>query len=326
MFEIKLKIQKKWLDIKLRKNKEYTAKQVRDTSLFALLISSFLKLTALVFFGLIIIFPFAFMLSISLMPVDQADNLKNNFTFWPESLEWSNFSAAASETATGKSYWFSFGLTFTNVLFSIVTKLFVTMLCGYAFSLKQWKGKNIVWTIFIALLVLPEVALLNGQYYVVTKIDNSIGWKKDFMGIITIIAIPFIASIFTALMFRNAFEAIPKRMKEVAMVDRAVGMKYFFKIAVPMVTPTTLTVVILTTIASWNSYLWPALVAGTDYQIMSVWLFGVGRIEIGGEEKILQSIKMAGAILVVAPMFIFYFLFRKRIMRSISRQGSAIKG
>jgi|GEM_PF-5102905 sn-glycerol-3-phosphate transport system permease len=76
------------------------------------------------------------------------------------------------------------------------------------------------------------------------------GIKDNFFGMVFLVAIPFVASIFNALMFRNAFEAIPGRIKEVAMVDGAVGWRYLFKIAIPMVVPTILTVVILTALAS----------------------------------------------------------------------------
>ncbi|TKA59331.1 ABC transporter permease protein [Mycoplasmopsis bovis 8790] len=327
MFGTKLRIRQWWSNIKLRKNKETTANQVRDNSIASLVTWSFLKIAILVFFAAIVLFPFFYMLTISFMPKSQAEELQSHFSFWPKSWEWQNYVEAAKGSDNSKGYWYAFWLTFANVIFSIVLKIFVTMLCGYAFSLKKWRGKEIMWGFFISLLVLPEVALLFGQYKVVISLDNQFDVLKSFMGAIAMIALPFVASIFNALMFRNAFEAIPGRIKEVAMVDGAVGAKYLFKVAMPMVQPTTLTIIILTTLASWNSYLWPALLfTGKGYEIMSVWLFEVGREDIDNVTRIHQNIKMAGAVLVILPMFVFYFVFRKRIMASISRQGSAIKG
>ncbi|WP_416737921.1 carbohydrate ABC transporter permease [Mycoplasmopsis meleagridis] len=327
MFEIGLKIQKWWSNIKLNKNKEITTQQVHETR-FALMAFGFgLKLFGLVLFALVILFPFFFMIMISLMPREQAEALKTTFTLIPREWTWSNFVTAATTSNLGTKYGDGFVLTFVNVLFSIVIKTFVTMLAGYAFSFKNWKGKNIIWSLFMALLVLPEVALLSGQYRVITELDKLTEIKKYFTGIIAVIAVPFIASIFTALMFRNAFSSIPSRLKEVAAVDGAIGAKYFFKVAVPLVTPTTLTVVILTALASWNSYLWPSLVSNGNFQVLSLWLFSVGQEQQpDGQVILLQSIKLAGALLAIAPMFGFYLLFRKRIMASISRQGSAIKG
>lgn len=327
MFGTKLRIRQWWSNIKLRKNKDTTANQVRDNSVASLVTWSFLKIAVLVFFAAIVLFPFFYMLTISVMPKEQAEELQSHFSFWPKSWEWQNYIEASHGSKDSKGYWYAFWLTFANVIFSIVLKIFVTMLCGYAFSLKKWRGKEFMWGFFISLLVLPEVALLFGQYKVVISLDNQFGVLKSFMGAIAMIALPFVASIFNALMFRNAFEAIPGRIKEVAMVDGAVGARYLFKIAMPMVQPTTLTIVILTTLASWNLYLWPALLfTGSNYEIMSVWLFQVGRENIDNVTRIHQNVKMAGAVLVILPMFVFYFIFRKKIMSSISRQGSAIKG
>ncbi|TQF51660.1 ABC transporter permease [Mycoplasmopsis bovis] len=327
MFGTKLRIRQWWSNIKLRKNKDTTANQVRDNSVASLVTWSFLKIAVLVFFAAIVLFPFFYMLTISVMPKEQAEELQSHFSFWPKSWEWQNYIEASHGSKDSKGYWYAFWLTFANVIFSIVLKIFVTMLCGYAFSLKKWRGKEFMWGFFISLLVLPEVALLFGQYKVVISLDNQFGVLKSFMGAIAMIALPFVASIFNALMFRNAFEAIPGRIKEVAMVDGAVGARYLFKIAMPMVQPTTLTIVILTTLASWNSYLWPALLfTGSNYEIMSVWLFQVGRENIDNVTRIHQNVKMAGAVLVILPMFVFYFIFIKKIMSSISRQGSAIKG
>ncbi len=327
MFGTKLRIRQWWSNIKLRKNKDTTANQVRDNSVASLVTWSFLKIAVLVFFAAIVLFPFFYMLTISVMPKEQAEELQSHFSFWPKSWEWQNYIEASHGSKDSKGYWYAFWLTFANVIFSIVLKIFVTMLCGYAFSLKKWRGKEFMWGFFISLLVLPEVALLFGQYKVVISLDNQFGVLKSFMGAIAMIALPFVASIFNALMFRNAFEVIPGRIKEVAMVDGAVGARYLFKIAMPMVQPTTLTIVILTTLASWNSYLWPALLfTGSNYEIMSVWLFQVGRENIDNVTRIHQNVKMAGAVLVILPMFVFYFIFRKKIMSSISRQGSAIKG
>ncbi|WP_029512721.1 carbohydrate ABC transporter permease [Mycoplasmopsis iners] len=326
MFEIGLRIRKWWSNIKLRKNKENTAQQVHETRISLMVLGFSLKLFGLVLFALVILFPFFFMVMISLMPKEQSDLLKTSFSLIPKEWVWKNFVTAASTSNSGTKYGDAFVLTFINVLFSIVVKTFITMLGGYAFSLKNWKFKNVIWSFFIALLVLPEVALLSGQYRVISILNNTTHINNYFTGMVTIISLPFIASIFSALMFRNAFSAIPNRLKEVATVDGAVGAKYFFKIAVPMISPTTLTVVILTALASWNSYLWPSLVSNGNFQVLSLWLFSVGKEEIDGSEYLLQSVKMAGALLAIAPMFGFYLLFRKRIMASISRQGSTIKG
>ncbi|AIA29585.1 ABC transporter permease protein [Mycoplasmopsis californica] len=342
MFETKLKIQQKWQNSRLKRTRDSVTQQVRDNSLASLVTKYFVKLILLVFFAMIVMIPFAYMILIASVDNNQADQIKQGTSgLWPQSWQlFSNLRKAAVGSAKAfwpwqkgweRGYLFSFFLTIANVLISIVLKIFLTMLLGYAFSLKKWRGKNLVWSILIMMLVLPEVALLSGQKWVVVQMNNAIKPPShDKFGLFNynlfVIAIPFVASIFNALMYRNAFESIPNRMKEVAMVDGVVGAKYLFKIAIPMVTPTTLTIVILTTLASWNSYLWPSLIAGRDYRVMSVWLFDVGTDNTTSDARIFYNIKMAGSIMVIAPMFIFFFFARKKIMNAISRQGSTIKG
>ncbi|WP_338822296.1 carbohydrate ABC transporter permease [Mycoplasmopsis felifaucium] len=342
MFETKLKIQEKFANSILKKKRDLVTQQVQDSSLLSLFTKSFFKILLLCLFGLVVLIPFAYMILMATMGNQQADLVKNGQAgIWPNEFKFfGNMKSASNPDNKGiwpweadwqQGYLFSFFLTFCNVLLSIALKIFVTLFLGYAFSLKKWYGKEFIWFILMSLLILPEVALLAGQQWVVLKIKNVVqpdaqGDTSLFIYNLFIIAIPFVASVFNALMYRNAFEAIPSRIKEVAMVDGVVGFKYLFKIAIPMVSPTTLTIVILTTLASWNSYLWPSLVAGTDYRVMSVWLFGVGRETSTQDERVFDNIRMAGAILVILPMFVFYFLFRKRIMSAISRQGSTIKG
>jgi probable ABC transporter permease protein MG189 len=84
------------------------------------------------------------------------------------------------------------------------------------------------------LLVLPEVALLAGQYSIVSKLN----WLQGPQRVLAL-AMPFAASVFSGFMYRNAFEAIPNSVRESAMLDGASGFKFFTQIALPMVKPTT---------------------------------------------------------------------------------------
>ncbi|WP_416374041.1 ABC transporter permease subunit [Mycoplasmopsis cynos] len=150
-------------------------------------------------------------------------------------------------TATS-GYWQSLMVTSFNVLLSVFIKIFITFLMGYAFSLRNWRFKGFIWFLALALLVLPEVALLSGQYSVVIKTNL----RSSLFTILLAMVLPFSASIFNTVMYKNAFEAIPGRIKEVSLVDGASGLKYLFKVAFPMVIPTTLTIVILTALASFK--------------------------------------------------------------------------
>ncbi|VEU76512.1 carbohydrate ABC transporter permease [Mycoplasmopsis columboralis] len=342
MFELKLRANRYFVGKKLKRNQERVSSQVREKNLYSVILSSLLKLFVLCLFGVAVIFPFVFMILISFMNDTEAGSLKTTFTLLPSfkggtsyvygegnvNLDtWSAVVANTYNKAISSGYWDSFILTTVNVFVSVFLKVFITSLMGYAFSLKTWRGKGLIWFLALALLVLPEVALLSGQYIVVLKT----GLFKTFFLFVIAVAAPFSASIFNTVMYKNAFEAIPGRIKEVSLVDGASGAKYFFKIALPMVVPTTLTIVILTSLSSWNAYLWPSVIStigDTKFEVISVWLFkaGLNPDDPNSGANIAVNVKLAASIIVILPMFIVYLFARKWIMRAVSRQGSTIKG
>ncbi|WP_027121406.1 carbohydrate ABC transporter permease [Mycoplasma leonicaptivi] len=346
MFELKLKLQKRLIKKKLIKSQEKVSSQVTDKTISGRVISSVLKLSVLVFFGLIVLFPFIFMVLISFMNDKEAAELSTNAAKLIPSFgegqtflyvegnpnltglsiqPWAVVVANTYKRAITSGYFSSLGLTTLNVIVSVFFKIIVTFLLGYAFAIRKWRGKGFVIFVSLALLVLPEVALLSGQYVVVVKTGLNLSYFKFVLAM----ALPFTASIFNTIMYKNAFEAIPGRIKEVSAVDGAIGLKYMVKVAFPMVMPTTLTIGILTALASWNAYLWPSVIAtaGRKLEVISVWLFKAG-IDPNYQDAgpVLLNIKMAAALLVILPVFVFYLIFRKRIMAAISRQGSTIKG
>ncbi|VEU65674.1 glycerol-3-phosphate transporter membrane protein [Mesomycoplasma conjunctivae] len=318
MFITKLKIRKHFSDLKAKKISETITSQVRDTTIWSSIFSLISKFLVLFIFGIFIIFPFYFMLVYALAPEEQILDGRTAI-YWPKYFDFSNFAKAAQE-----GYFEALGWTVLVTLISVVAKIFFSMTFGYAFSLKKWKFKKLSWVIFLSILVLPETALLTGQYRIMVLLQWNIGPQ-------TILALtaPFVASVFSGFMFRNAFEDIPDRIKEASMVDGCSNVKYFFKVAIPMVTPTIWTVGILTAFAAWNSTLWPLLILqGTKTSTLNIWLLNVGKA--GEEDQVasgfFKNIRMAGAILTILPMFIIYFGFRKRILKAISRQGSTVKG
>ncbi|UUM20012.1 MULTISPECIES: carbohydrate ABC transporter permease [unclassified Mycoplasma] len=342
MFELKLRAKQHFISKKLNKNQERVSSQVREKNLYAVILSSFLKLLVLTFFGVLIIFPFVFMILVSFMNDREANSLDITFTLIPsfskgigyvpkEGLtnfdHWADIAKNTYSRALTTGYWSAFILTSANVLVSVFLKVFITSLMGYAFSIRNWKGKGILWFISLALLVLPEVALLSGQYIVILKT----GLFKNFFLFVIGVAAPFAASIFNTVMYKNAFEAIPGRIKEVSLIDGSSGAKYFFKIALPMVLPTTITIIILTSLVSWNAYLWPLVISNigsNGYEVISVWLFkaGLDPEDPDSGANIAINVKLAASIMVILPMFVVYLFARKWIMRAVSRQGSTIKG
>lgn len=310
----------------LKSRQEEMAKPIEDTKPLPIILSWAYKILILVFFGLILIFPFYFMINESLLNQNWQDTWSRDSIIWyPHDLNsnkialyWSNFKKAL-ESGYGKAILFTAAIT----ALSVVLRIFFSVTFGYAFAIKKWTGKNQWWGFFLMLLVLPEVALLAGQYSIVSKLN----WLQGPQRVLAL-AMPFAASVFSGFMYRNAFEAIPNSVRESAMLDGASGFKFFTQIALPMVKPTTWTVAILTAFASWNSYTWPLVVLGKNWKgawtVMNIWLRDTGKDPI--DDRVYVNIRMAATILAILPMMIVYFVLRKRIMNAISRQGKATKG
>ncbi|UIF66784.1 carbohydrate ABC transporter permease [Mesomycoplasma hyopneumoniae] len=321
MFILRLKIRKFISDRKTARVIENINSQVKNDNLISAIFNFIFKFIVLFVFGIFIIFPFYFMFVYALAPEDQILDTRLP-VFWPNQFTWDNFTKAAQS-----GYFKALGITASVSLIAVVGKVFFSMTFGYAFSLRKWRFKQLSWAIFLSILVLPETALIIGQY----RIMVMLGWNDGFQSIFALTA-PFIASVFSGLMFRQAFEEIPDRIKEASMVDGCSRIRYFFKVAIPMVSPTIWTVGILTALAAWNATSWPLVILqsnSANVQTLNIWLLqkvGVADETMQVPGGYFKNIRMAGALLAVLPMFIVYFVFRSRIMKAVSRQGSTVKG
>ncbi|WP_444704794.1 carbohydrate ABC transporter permease [Mycoplasma sp. 332] len=344
MLSTSLKLRYKREKSALKSKQELMSKPYSTTNVWGKIFSWSFKISILTFFSFLVVLPFYFMIEQSLVDPRFYGQPGSKIAWWP--FDYEKFLSNGKEFGgnLGTSFYFSNflqslqegylqALVFTAgfTALSVVVRLFFATTLGYALSLRNWRGKNAFFGMLLSLLVIPEITLLSLQYTLVSK-AGWIGTKNPL--IIISMVVPFATSIFNAYMYKNAFEAIPNSVKESSMLDGASGIKYFFNVALPMVKATTWTVIILTALASWNSYTWPALLwdaapgkTAGYYAPINLWLFTTGRVEVdGGEAQIILSVRMAATILAILPMMIVYFVLRKRIMAAISRQGNATKG
>lgn len=323
MFKIKLKIQQFLGNIRINFIKEKVGRMPAHSSLISTIIKTILKLFVLLFFGTIILFPFVYMISIALMSdleVETMDKVGTAFQLFPKEAMWGNFKRAYQD-----GYLTALLNNILVTAMSIVARIIITALMGYGFAIKKWRFKKTLWAVFLGMMMIPEVALITSQYKVIATLNMTTGgWV--FLAMV----LPYASSVMSAFMFTNAFNSISDRIKEAAAVDGCGSMTYFWKVAFPMVRPTIWTVTILTAFASWNAYMWPTLITSGDSSkyVLSTWLFNTGK-KIGDQGQtlgILKNVRMAASIIVTLPMFIAYFLFRKRIMDAVGKRGSTVKG
>lgn len=294
-----------------RKASEKVGMTVRETNGFATAIKLCIKMLILIAVGIFIIFPFYYMFTISLMSQTTVEN-PGGIPLFASNPSLQNY-LYVLKNGYLKAFVFSILVMLTNV----VLKLIVCIMMGYAFGMYEFRGKKALWAFLIITMAIPEIALIAAQYDVATGLALTSG-PMTVVGL----AIPFVAQVFTVYMFKNAFETIPTSVKEAAMIDGVSGVDFFFKIAVPMISSTIWTVVILTAFTSWNSYVWPSLILGgsTDWNTMTLWIFNVSQGSVDGRH--LDNIQMASATLTVLPTIIVYVILKKRIDNTVAATGA----
>lgn len=202
-------------------------------------------------------------------------------------------------------------------LFMVVTTalmLIVTVLAAFAFARLDFKGKNLAFTLLLALMMIPSELVVITNYITVTEWDL----RNTFTGLI----LPSVASVFYIYLLKENFAQIPDELYYAAKVDGTSDLKYLFKVMVPICTPTVVTVAILKAIECWNSYVWPRLVSEKEeYYLVSNGLQNIRENGFGRENI---PAMMAAAVLISLPLIVLFIVFRKKIMAGVARGG--VKG
>lgn len=287
-------------------------------------------------FALFMLTPFLFMIFASLVDATAfeqftlfADFSKLGFENWT----FSNYQAIFAKTYInnlGKEVArSSFAQYFLNTIIVAVSSTAVTVvtavLAAFAFARLEFKGKNLLFALLLATMMIPGEMMVITNYQTTIQLD----WKFTFSALIFVHGV----SVFYIYYLRQTFQQIPNELYLAAKVDGVTDIGYLFKVMIPIAMPTIMTILILSLMGAWNSFIWPNLVANGN------WLQGKGvktnydmRLVSNGLMSLFSSdiakgqdaIKIAGSMVVTAPLFVFFIVFRKYIMRGVSRSG--IKG
>ena len=204
---------------------------------------------------------------------------------------------------------------FTNtIVFTVVTTLLmlvVTVLAAFAFARLNFRGKDLAFTLFLSLMMIPTELVVITNYVTITNADL----RNTFTGLI----LPSVTSVFYIYLLKENFSQIPDELYYAAKVDGTSDLKYLFKVLIPICKPTIVTITILKVIECWNSYVWPRLV--TDDQAYFLVSNGIQEIRENGfgRENILAM--MAAVVVISLPLIVLFLIFRKKIMAGVSRGG-----
>lgn len=190
--------------------------------------------------------------------------------------------------------------------------LVVIIPAAFAFSRLEFKGKNIVFTLFLSLMMIPNELVIITNFMTVTNLDL----RNTFAGLI----LPSVTSVFYIYLLKENFSQIPDELYYAAKVDGTGDFKYLWKVMLPICRPTVVTVTILKVIECWNSYVWPRLITDNpEYYLVSN---GIQEIRENGFGRENIPAMMAAVVVISVPLIVLFLIFRKKIMAGVARGGT----
>ena len=188
----------------------------------------------------------------------------------------------------------------------------VIIFAAFAFARLEFRGKNILFVLFLSLMMIPNELVIITNFVTVTNLNM----RNSFPGLI----LPSVASVFYIYLLKENFEQIPDSLYYAAKVDGTSDLKYLFKVMIPISKPTLITVTILKVIECWNSYVWPRLI--TDDENYFLVSNGIQEIRENGFGRENIPAMMAAVVVISGPLVILFLIFHKKIMEGVSKGGT----
>ncbi|MBQ9843940.1 MAG: carbohydrate ABC transporter permease [Oscillospiraceae bacterium] len=284
---------------------------IQKVSAVQKVVMTFVKVVTYAFLlvmALIVLFPFYWMIISSLKTLEEYR--LSVPTFWPKVVMVSNYAEAFTTASLGRLFYNTMIVGVVSTLLSLV----ITVLSAFAFARLEFKGRDTLFTLLLATMMIPGELFTITNYATVTQL----GWMNSFK----VLIIPFLVSVFYIYLLRQNFLQIPNELYLAAKVDGTSDLKYLWKVMVPLALPTLISITILKMMGAWNSYIWPRLVANDEAHRMITNGLRNAFTETTGDVN--YPVQMAAVAVVSAPLFLVFVFLRKYIMAGVSRSG--IKG
>ena len=260
----------------------------------------------LTIWALIVLFPFYWMILTSVKSYG-AYNAEHTPAFFTLSPTIQNYVDAFTTVPL-------VGYLLNTVIFAVITTaimVVVSTLAAYAFARLEFKGKNLVFTLFLALMMIPSELVVITSFVTITNLDL----RNTMTGLV----LPSVTSVFYIYLLKENFEQVPDELYRAAKVDGTSDLKYLWKVMIPICRPTIVTITILKIIECWNSYVWPRLI--TDDQAYYLVSNGIQEIRENGFGRENIPAMMAAVVVISVPLIILFLIFRNKIMEGVSRGG-----
>jgi multiple sugar transport system permease protein len=263
----------------------------------------------LLLLGLLFVSPIGFMLAGSLKAdarvLVEAGDWR---AFWPSGMSLDNYRDVFSRVDFIR---YMLNSLFINGMI-VGLGLLVNALAGYSFARLQWRGRDLIFGLVLAVMIIPLEAIAVPLFYMVSLV----GWRDTY----SVQILPFIANAFSVYLFYTYFIGLPRELEEAARIDGAGVLRTFFSIIVPNARPVFATVAILTFLSQWGAFLWPLMV--TSSEIVRPLPLAIATFH--SLPPLQWGDIFAFGVMMVLPILVVFLLFQRWFVRGVAATG--IKG
>jgi ABC-type glycerol-3-phosphate transport system permease component len=270
-------------------------------------VARILSYTILILGTFIAVVPFLWMVSGSLMNLTEATGR----AVLPSTPQWSNYEKAWTDA--------NFSDYFVNsVIIATITvtgQVIFSTLAAYAFARMEFPAKNLLFTLLLSTLMIPEAVVWIPNFITVTWLGRvgPIPWINNWPAL----TVPFMASAFSIFLLRQFFSQLPDDLWDSAQIDGAGHLRFLIQVVLPLSKPALLTVMLFTFLGSWNALAWPILVTTKpDWRPISYGLTSF-LTEAGAQ----VHLQMAGSVITILPVLILYLLVQRQFTEGIATTG-----
>ena len=250
------------------------------------------------------VFPFVWMLGTALKSTQEIFAYPPSL--WPQQLRWQNFAVVFDKVPFLRFYVNSIVVTLLITLWQVVT----SAMAGYAFARLHFPLKRVLFTAYIATLIIPNEVTMLPLFLLVSRL----GWIDTYQGL----TVPFLASAFAVFFLRQFFLTIPHELEEAARLDGAGRWRILLQSGLPVARPALATITLFIFLSEWDNYLWPLIV--TNSEAMRTLPIGLRYfVEESGSQL---NLMMAGAVMAVVPILLLFFMAQKQFIEGIAMTGS----
>ncbi len=269
-------------------------------------ISSFFLYLLLILVAIAVLFPLWSALTISMLGDAQVAQYPPRL--WPSAFNLENFRRALEQAPLGRYLLNSVVQSSIVMIGQIVT----ASLAAFAFAFIDFKGRNLLFLVFLSTMMIPWESTIIPNYMTVT----SLGWTDTFQGL----SVPFLATAFGTFLLRQFFLSLPKELRDAATIDGAGYLRFLWTIVLPLARPALGTLAVYSFLQTYNQYLWPLLI--TNNQQMRTVQIGIALLQ--DQERFVYNIVMAGVVIILLPTLLLFVVGNRQLIRGLT--AGAVKG